>query len=543
MAMMELATLDAVDEAPISTTKSRTQAGSFPATGFSPVGTQGPAALTYQPLGSPNQSDFRVVRVKAVVATNLNAGDTVDVVAVYDEDNNPEKARVATLCESAKVVDSVTTDPHDANTVSLLVEKGNVEDILLAQVKGHIQLVRHHVNVRVTQRSLSAPAASMYVYPAPQLANPIKPPVLQYDQAIQITGDVQYVPLAPIRTMANSPQQRQLNKPKSEGQELLEEVREMRKLIQGLREDMQQIRQSTEQRHPSPVRVTVPAMMPGVGRAGDAAWMSYDQKVAQPAQPTIPTTGLNEAHKKIEQALGKEVSLDITDGTLRDAIRSLHESTGVNIVIDASIEDEGVTAQTEVNIQFSGVTMRSALKVLLSPLCLDVMIEDEVLKVTSCDRAKGEQILVVYHVPDVAASQPAKEESFKELVSLITSVIEPEAWREVGGRGTIVGNSATNTIIVRQSKDAHDQISRLLASIWKLQTNGPPEAKPATINYQVVPAKIIRRPQATPSVQPKNGSLPYVPETPQRQPEPIAPASTTKADNESAFQFHIGVQR
>lgn len=181
------------------------------------------------------------------------------------------------------------------------------------------------------------------------------------------------------------------------------------------------------------------------------------------------------ARRLIEEALKKETSIDIDDGTLLDAIRQLHETAGVNIAVDTrALEEEGVSTDAKVSIHVAGVSLRSVLKLLLTEHNLAVLIEDEVLKVTSRQRAEGRQIVVAYRVSEFVDQSPDDQAGFDELISLITTVVEPDSWQEVGGNGSVAANLPTKALVIRQTQDVHEQIQQLLSALrnWTKTASG-----------------------------------------------------------------------
>jgi len=74
----------------------------------------------------------------------------------------------------------------------------------------------------------------------------------------------------------------------------------------------------------------------------------------------------------------------------------------IPIIIDeTALEEEGIDTQEPINRVLSGITLRSALKIILEPLELTYVIEDEVMKITT--EVKAEDILStrVYPVGDL----------------------------------------------------------------------------------------------------------------------------------------------
>lgn len=191
------------------------------------------------------------------------------------------------------------------------------------------------------------------------------------------------------------------------------------------------------------------------------------------------------AREQIEQALSKATSINIDDGTLLDALRSLQESAGVNVAVDSrALEEEGVSPDAKVSLHVTGVSLRSVLNLLLNEHNLAVLIEDEVLKVTSRQRAEGKQTVVAYHVDDLVDSGVREPGSFDELSSLITTLVRPESWQDVGGNGSVAANLPTRTLVIRQTQMAHKEIQQLFTALlkWKKSAStGPVSSAPMAI--------------------------------------------------------------
>jgi hypothetical protein len=106
-------------------------------------------------------------------------------------------------------------------------------------------------------------------------------------------------------------------------------------------------------------------------------------KYVPEVKPVDPET------RRIQNALLKQISVD-EESTLQDVVRHIGELIEVNVVIDArSLAEEGRKATERVAIMVDGISARSALKLILEPLGLAYVIEDEVLKIVSRQRARG----------------------------------------------------------------------------------------------------------------------------------------------------------
>ena len=121
------------------------------------------------------------------------------------------------------------------------------------------------------------------------------------------------------------------------------------------------------------------------------------------------------------RALDQPTTVEFLDLPLEDAITFLKEYHNINIYIDkATLTDEGVAIDQPVTLKLAGVTLRSVLKLLLEPVQLTYVIEDEVMKITTSSKA-GEKLQTrVYPVAD-----------------LVIPIITPRAGR--GGMGMMGG--------------------------------------------------------------------------------------------------------
>ncbi|HVW02415.1 MAG TPA: VWA domain-containing protein, partial [Planctomycetaceae bacterium] len=110
----------------------------------------------------------------------------------------------------------------------------------------------------------------------------------------------------------------------------------------------------------------------------------------------------NKAEEKIRSALDQPTEIDFVDTPLRDALNYLKDYHEIQIwPNEQALTDEGVAIDTPVSLSLSGVTLRSALKLLLEPLQLRYVIEDEVMKITTAAEAVNERQIRVYPVGDL----------------------------------------------------------------------------------------------------------------------------------------------
>ena len=109
------------------------------------------------------------------------------------------------------------------------------------------------------------------------------------------------------------------------------------------------------------------------------------------------------AEKKIYEALDKKVeNFEFTETPLRDVIAAVEDSQGIPVEIDSkAFEDAGLDLETPLTKSISGVSLRSALRLLLGDLDLTYIIKDEVLLITTKDKAAENIVVKVYPVADL----------------------------------------------------------------------------------------------------------------------------------------------
>ena len=112
-----------------------------------------------------------------------------------------------------------------------------------------------------------------------------------------------------------------------------------------------------------------------------------------------------EIHRKLET----RVKTAYRDQPLAVVLDSLAKQAGVPIHLDmVGLEQEAVASDTPVTLSLDGqqISLKSALKLLLEPLHLRSIVQDEVLKVTSPRAVKGVYYSVTYQVGDLVKPIP-----------------------------------------------------------------------------------------------------------------------------------------
>jgi len=139
-----------------------------------------------------------------------------------------------------------------------------------------------------------------------------------------------------------------------------------------------------------------PIIYPNAARWREITKLREKYKSVDLANP-----GSNE--QKIYDALGKPVqNFEFTETPLRDVIAQIQDAQGIPVQIDTkAFEDAGLDLEAPVTKNVSGISLRSALRLLLGDLDLTYLVKDEVLMITTKDKAAETMVVKVYPVADL----------------------------------------------------------------------------------------------------------------------------------------------
>jgi len=127
---------------------------------------------------------------------------------------------------------------------------------------------------------------------------------------------------------------------------------------------------------------------------------------------------------------------------------------------DKALEGAGVGSDTPMTRNLKDVKLSSAFRLLLDPLDLVAMIQNDVIFITTSDVAGNELITRTYPVADLVA-----RDDYDSLVGAITSSVRTGSWEEVGGAATIVPVPNAKSLVISQTRAEHDEVLELLRSL------------------------------------------------------------------------------
>ena len=158
--------------------------------------------------------------------------------------------------------------------------------------------------------------------------------------------------------------------------------------------------------------------------------------------------------------------LEMVAGVLNE--RGISHSIEQNVIEKAELD-----VSKEVVLHVHDVTLESLLNLLLQPLELDWTIRDEAVVITTVEALNEHMESRVYPVLDLVTVQEGYEvyEDHEDLIELITTIIEPASWDQVGGPGSIAPFEASSALVISQTRRNHQTVEALLRTLRQARDN------------------------------------------------------------------------
>lgn len=181
--------------------------------------------------------------------------------------------------------------------------------------------------------------------------------------------------------------------------------------------------------------------------------------LATVAKPEVSANAANQVrpctNALVREALESPTRIEFIDMPLQDAINFLKDFHQIEIQLDMrALEDAGIGSDTPVTRELGGVPLKSALRLMLEDLDLAYVVRENVLFITSKQKASTMRELRVY---DVATLLPEAVKA-AELGTALTRLMPDHAIDPV---------PLGNLLIVRATQDEHDEILELIGEIAK----------------------------------------------------------------------------
>jgi hypothetical protein len=179
----------------------------------------------------------------------------------------------------------------------------------------------------------------------------------------------------------------------------------------------------------------------------------------EPAVEFLPA--LTPTEERILAALEGPTEMDFTETPLQGAVDFLMKFHNINIQLDnRALEDAAIGSDTPITRKVNNVKLKSGLELLLRDLDLTYLIKNEILLITTKDKADTELLTRTYPVGDLVEQKNAET-----LIKAITTTVCPPAWDKVGGPGSITYVPSVKGLVISQTRDRHDAVLELLRSL------------------------------------------------------------------------------
>jgi hypothetical protein len=202
------------------------------------------------------------------------------------------------------------------------------------------------------------------------------------------------------------------------------------------------------------------------------ARVAEDKSVARP----LPTP----QEALVLDALDRPSELDYGAQPFQDVITYLAQKHRIAIELDSKgLQQACVRSDTPITCSLKGITLRSLLRVVLGELDLTYVVGDGYLLITSKTEADNKLRMQIYPVGDLVMTDSefrtpldpcGKDGSyFHNLIDVITSVVEPTTWDELGGPGSVSPHGSSRALAVSQTDEVHEEIAALLTGLRRVR--------------------------------------------------------------------------
>ena len=115
---------------------------------------------------------------------------------------------------------------------------------------------------------------------------------------------------------------------------------------------------------------------------------------------SIDIVGGNEAEGRIQRALNERTAINFNGTPLSGVLKYFRQVYAIPIVLDElALDAQGITPDEPVTLELPTISLRSALKLILEPMQLTYVIEDEVMRITG--KMTSANVVRVFPVGDL----------------------------------------------------------------------------------------------------------------------------------------------
>lgn len=191
---------------------------------------------------------------------------------------------------------------------------------------------------------------------------------------------------------------------------------------------------------------------------------------------------LSPVEQEIQRSLSKPVEARFINRPLSEVMDTLGRMAGVNVYLDPQgLNAEGVTTDTPVTLNLTQpISLKSALNLVLSPLGLSYVIQNEVLRITSEQTRDSNVYAKAYYVADLVMPIPnflpsnnlALPGAIRDSLQALGMGVAPRPW--ITGGLTIAKNEGQQT-----PQTAVEAMAPMLAQMLQAPGGTPPNFRNA----------------------------------------------------------------
>lgn len=194
--------------------------------------------------------------------------------------------------------------------------------------------------------------------------------------------------------------------------------------------------------------------------AKSAKWSRPDSGTPEWLQSGAEQQAAVEENRKV---LRKQVELDFNGTPLRHVLSQIMDDLSIAIYVNQSeIDAFGADIDAPITLTMPRVSLRSAFRLILTPLDLTYKIHENYIEITSIDNADAVPTIRYYDLSHVMTSAANAE----SLIRAIENTCAPDAWLAAGGKSSI--SVVGSLMIVASIEETHSQIEALLANVARI---------------------------------------------------------------------------
>jgi len=200
--------------------------------------------------------------------------------------------------------------------------------------------------------------------------------------------------------------------------------------------------------------------------------------------------------EKFLETLGQRIDVEFLDLPLEECINTLGDQTALPFWFDrATLADEGVALEQPIRLKLKACRVEAVLNLLLNPVQLDFLFENDVVVITTSAKAGEKLITRTYPVADLFAAAekpdgdgttPSREggdsppapirrpSPLMYLMHVIESTVEPDSWEALSGPGAMSAVPQSGSLVIRQTLTVHRRVLQLLRDLRDSKRLGPP---------------------------------------------------------------------